>query len=52
MADTQRLVRPLMVDKNPDGSLTLKREGGGPFFTLYPDEVVDIKASKYDPPKK
>jgi hypothetical protein len=45
-------VPKLIVQRNNDQSLTMIREGGGPCFTLYPQDVEDIKAGKYDPPPK
>jgi hypothetical protein len=52
MANTPIPARKLIVERSTDGSFTLKREGGGPSFTLYPKEVADIKAGTYDPPHK
>ena len=48
MTDNHARVPKLIVERNADGSFTLKREGGGPFFSLYPQEIEDFKAGKYD----
>lgn len=46
-------VKKLLVDSEGDPpQYTLKREGGGPLFSLTDQEWQDIKEGKYDPPKK